>query len=211
MVNTEQNRKEPKKTPQMMADKLAAQVPKTFSKVGQLMTDDGDALTGKAFPVTPDPVGPMSDGTKAPNMPEAMARTVDKTKSVETSANAAKASITSNTASKMARTRPDTPEVAREVTKNKDVTKTAVQQPKCECDTENDSNRSSPRQRFVEHPVKLPMHVPASEIEQGGYDKFYESTANNKNGPMTQTRSGVQKVGTAGTAGAIQTTCGWTK
>jgi hypothetical protein len=76
------------------------------------MTDDDDALTGRAFPVKPDPIGLMSDGTKAP----------DKTKSVEPSANAAKASMTSNKASKMARTRHDPPEVAREVTKNDDMT-----------------------------------------------------------------------------------------
>jgi hypothetical protein len=87
-------------------------IPKTFPRVGQFLTDDDDALTGRAFAVNPDPIGLMSDGTKAPNMPEAIARTVDKPKPVEPSANAAKDGMTSYKASKMAGTRADPPEVA---------------------------------------------------------------------------------------------------
>jgi hypothetical protein len=42
------------------------------------LTDDDNALTGRAFAVNPDPIGLMSDGTKDPNIPEAIARIVDK-------------------------------------------------------------------------------------------------------------------------------------
>jgi hypothetical protein len=104
----------------------------------------------------------MSDGTKAPNMPEAIARTVDKPKSVEPCANAAKASMTSYKASKMAGTKTDPPEVAREVIKKEDVAKTAVRQPKGECDPESNLPCSCSRRRFVEHPDKLPMPATAS-------------------------------------------------
>jgi hypothetical protein len=137
-------------------------IPKTFPQVGQFLTDDDDALTGRAFAVNPDPIGLMSDGTKAPSMPEAIARTIDKPKPVEPSANAAKASMTSYKASKMAGTRTDPPEVAREVIKKEDVTKTAVRQPKGECDPESDLPCSCPRRRFVEPPDKLPMPATAS-------------------------------------------------
>jgi hypothetical protein len=105
-------------------------IQKYFPHAGQFLTVDDDALTGRAFVVNPDPVGLMSDGTKATNMPEAIARTVDKTKSVEPCANAAKAGMTSYKASNMAGTRTDPPEVAREVIKKVDMTKTAVEQPK---------------------------------------------------------------------------------
>ena len=71
-------------------------------------------------------------------MPEAIARTVDKPKPVEPSANAAKAGMTSYKASKMAGTRAGPPEVAREVFEKEDVTKAAVRQPKGECDPESD-------------------------------------------------------------------------
>jgi hypothetical protein len=52
-------------------------IPKTFPKVGQFLTDDDEALTGRAFAVNPDPIGGMSDGTKDPNIPEAVATIVD--------------------------------------------------------------------------------------------------------------------------------------
>jgi hypothetical protein len=97
----------------------------------------------------------MSNGTKATNMP-------DKHKSVEPCANAAKASMTSYKASKMAGARPDQREVAREIPKNKDVTSTSVRQPKGECDPESDLPCSCPRRRFVEPPEKLPMPATAS-------------------------------------------------
>jgi hypothetical protein len=51
--------------------------------VGPFLTNDDDAPIGRAFAINPDSIGLMSDGTKAPNMPEAIARTVDKPKSVE--------------------------------------------------------------------------------------------------------------------------------
>jgi hypothetical protein len=70
-------------------------IPDTFPQVGQFLADDNAALTGRAFSVNPDPIGLMSDGTKATNMP-------DNHKSVEPCANAAKASMTSYKASKMA-------------------------------------------------------------------------------------------------------------
>jgi hypothetical protein len=60
--------------------------------LGYFLTDDDDALTGRAFAVNPDPIGLRSDGTKDSNVPEAVARTVDKPKPVEPSPNAAKAS-----------------------------------------------------------------------------------------------------------------------
>jgi hypothetical protein len=59
------------------------------------LTDDDAALTGRAFAVNPDPIGLMSDGTKDPNIPEAVATIVDKPRHVEPSANAAVASKTS--------------------------------------------------------------------------------------------------------------------
>ena len=34
------------------------------TQVGQFLTDDDAALTGRAFAVNPDPIGLMSDGTK---------------------------------------------------------------------------------------------------------------------------------------------------
>jgi hypothetical protein len=43
-------------------------IPKTFPQVGQFLTDDEDALTGRAFAVNPDPIGLRSDGTKDPNI-----------------------------------------------------------------------------------------------------------------------------------------------
>jgi hypothetical protein len=52
-------------------------IPKTFPQVGQFLTDDDDALTGRAFAVNPDPIGLRSDGTKDPNIPEAVATIVD--------------------------------------------------------------------------------------------------------------------------------------
>jgi hypothetical protein len=164
MVIPEQNMKEYKKAPVKVADNLAAQVPKPFSQLGQFLTDDDDANTGRAFAVNPDSIGLMSDGTKAPSMPEATARTVDNTKSFEPCANAAKASMTSYKDSKTARTRTGPPEVAREVTEKEDVTKTAVQQHKGECDPESDLPCSRQRRRFMEPPDKLPM--PASHGQQ---------------------------------------------
>jgi hypothetical protein len=143
----------------------------------------------------------MSDDTKAPNMPETIPRTVDKPKPVEPCTNAAKASMTGYEASKMAGTRTDLPEVARKITKKEDVTKTAVRQTKGECDPESNFPSSGSRQRFVKPPDKLPLPTTASDrrvqcaqpiktrkpdkIEQGEYDTFYESTANDKNGHIT--------------------------
>ena len=93
-------------------------------------TDNDDAPTGRAFAAIPDPIEQISDGTKAPNIPETRARTVDMPNSVETCANAANASMTNYKAGKVARTRTDQPEVVREVIKNEDVTKTTARQPK---------------------------------------------------------------------------------
>ena len=105
-------------------------IPDTFPQVGQFLADDNAALTGRAFSVNPDTIRLMSDGTKATNMP-------DNHKSVEPCANAAKASMTRYKASKMAGAKPDQQEVAREITKNKDVSSTSAQQPKGECDPES--------------------------------------------------------------------------
>ena len=132
-------------------------IPDTFPQVGQFLADDNAALTGRAFSVNPDPIGLMSDGTKATNMP-------DKHKSVEPCANAAKASMTRYKASKLAGAIPDQQEVVREITKNKDVTSTSVRQTKGECDPESDLPCSCPRRRFVEPPEEMPMPVqPATE------------------------------------------------
>ena len=54
-------------------------IQKNFPQVGQFLTDDDDALTGRAFAVNADPIGLMSDGTKDTNIPEAVARIVDMT------------------------------------------------------------------------------------------------------------------------------------
>jgi hypothetical protein len=113
-------------------------IPKNFPQVGQFLNDDDEALTGRAFAVNPDPIGLRSDGTKNPNIPEAVSRIVDKSKHVEPSANAAVAGQTSYKASKMAGTRADPLEVAREIFKKEDVTTAAVRQPKGECDPESD-------------------------------------------------------------------------
>ena len=43
-------------------------IPKTFPKVGELLTDDDAALTGRAFAANTDPIRLMSDGTKDPNI-----------------------------------------------------------------------------------------------------------------------------------------------
>jgi hypothetical protein len=127
-------------------------IPKTFLQVGQFLTDDDEALTGRAFAVNPDPIGLMSDGTKDPNIPEADATSDDKPKHVKLSANAAVASKTRYRASKVGGTRSDPPEVAGEIIKEKDVTKAAVRQPKGECNPESDLPCSCPRGVFVEPP-----------------------------------------------------------
>jgi hypothetical protein len=57
-------------------------IPKTFPQAGQFLTDDDDAITGRAFAVNPDPIGLRSDGTKDPDIPEAVTSTVDKPKHV---------------------------------------------------------------------------------------------------------------------------------
>ena len=91
----------------------------------------------------------------------------------------------------------------REVTKKEDVTKTAVRQPKDECDPENNSPCSGIRRRFMEPPDNQPMPTTGNNrnvkcvqpirtenhdgIKKREYDKFYKSTANDKNRPMTQT------------------------
>jgi hypothetical protein len=138
VVISEQNRKTTKKAPIKVRDNQAAQVPETFSKVGALLTDDDDAFTGRASPINPDPIGPMSDDTKEPNMPGAATGAVNKPKTVEHCANAAQASMTSHQASKMAGPGTDPPEVAREGTKEEDVTKS-------ECNPESDNPCSSSR------------------------------------------------------------------
>ena len=137
--------------------------PDTFPQVAQFLTDCNAALTGRAFSVNPDPIGLMSDGTKATNMH-------DNRKSVEPCANAAKASMTRYKASKMAGAKPDQQEVAREITKNKDVTSTSVQQPKGECDPESDLPCSCPRRRFVEPPEEMPM--PATTSNRIGLEDY---------------------------------------
>ena len=88
-------------------------IPKNFPQVGEFLTDDDAALTGRAFAVHPDLIGLMSDGTKDPNIPEAVATIDDKPKHVDPSANVAVAGKTSYKASKMGGIRPDPLEVAR--------------------------------------------------------------------------------------------------
>ena len=156
MVIHEQNMKKPKKEP----DNLAAQVTTTSSQLDQFLTDDDNTIHGRAF--DPDPIGLMPDGTEASNMPEAIARTVDKPKSVEHYANSADASMTSYEAGKLAGTRIDPPELDREVTKKEYVTKTAVIQPKDDFDPESIFRSTGPSRRFVEPPDKLPMPTAAS-------------------------------------------------
>ena len=70
-------------------------IPKTFPQVGQFLTDDDESLTGRAFAVNPDPVGLMTDGTKDPNIPGAVATIDDKPKHVNPGASAAVAGKTS--------------------------------------------------------------------------------------------------------------------
>jgi hypothetical protein len=124
-------------------------IPKTFPQVGQFLTDDDAALTGRAFAVNPDPIGMMPDGNKGPNTTEDVATIDDKPKPVPPSANAAVAGKTS----KMGGTRSNPPEIAGEIIKKNNVTKAAVRQPKGECDLPC----SCPRRVFVEPPDKLPM------------------------------------------------------
>ena len=127
----------------------------------------------RAVPFNPDPIRPMSDDTKVHNMP----------KVIEPCANAAQAGMPRDEASTMARPESDPPDVA------------------------------SSRQRFVEPTDKLPMtamawdkiHIFADmasnkmikcvqpfrmrktdENDKGMYDRFYESSADNMIGPMTQ-------------------------
>jgi hypothetical protein len=117
----------------------------------------------------------------APNMPEAIARTVDKPKSVESCANAAKVSMASYKARKMAGTKTDPPEVDREFVKKEDVTKTSVRQPKGECDPESDLPCSWPiaagppmkihtppdtPRVYCRRPTKVPRHF-RPEVEAG--------------------------------------------
>jgi hypothetical protein len=92
------------------------------------LTDDDAALTGRAFAVNPDPIGLLSDGTKDPNIPVAVATIVDKPKHITPSANAAVAGKTS----KLEGSRSNQPESAGEIIKKHDVTKAAVRQPKGE-------------------------------------------------------------------------------
>jgi hypothetical protein len=76
VVFPEQNRKTTK-------NNQAAQVQVTYSKVGASLTDDDDAFTERAFTFNPDPIGPTSDDTKVPNVPETAAGAVNKPKFVE--------------------------------------------------------------------------------------------------------------------------------
>jgi hypothetical protein len=137
------NRKSTKKAPLKVQNNQIAQVQVTFSKVAGLLTDYDDAFTGRAFPFNPETIGPMTG-------------TVNKPKVVEPGANAAQDNMTSNEASKMARPGADPPEVAREGTKEGDVTKG-------ECDPESDNHCSSSRHRVVEPPDKLPMTATACD------------------------------------------------
>ena len=130
-------------------------IPKNFPQVGEFLTDDDAALTGRAFAVHPDLIGLMSDGTKDPNTPEAVATIDDKPKDVNPGANAAVAGNTGS-AGKVGGTRSDPPEVAGEIFK------AAVRQPKGECDRESDLPCSCPRRVFVEPPDQLPMPATAS-------------------------------------------------
>ena len=159
-------------------------------------TDTDDALTGRAIEVIPDPFGQKSDGTKAPNMPGATARTVDKPKSVEPCANAANASMTCYKASKMARTRTDPPEVVREVSKKEDVTKATTKdiEPVVMFNKEqNMKETKKPPEKVAKNQSTQVQCVQTiwtrklDEIELGEYDEFYESTTKAKNNPMTKT------------------------
>jgi hypothetical protein len=47
-----------------------ADTPETFPQVGTFLTNNDDALTGRTSAVHQDPIGLMSGGTKATNMPE---------------------------------------------------------------------------------------------------------------------------------------------
>jgi hypothetical protein len=109
------------------------------------------SLTGRAFAVNPDPIELLSDGTKDPNIPEAVATIDDKPKHVNPGTNAAVAGKTSS-AGKVGWTRSDPPEVVVEIFKKKDVTKSAVRQSNGECDQESDLPCSCPRRVFVELP-----------------------------------------------------------
>jgi hypothetical protein len=103
VVIPEQNRKTTK-------NNQASQVQETYSTVGASLTDDDDAFTERAFPFNPDPIGPISDDTKVPNMPKTAAGAVNKSKVVEPCANAAQTSMPSYEASTMARPETDPPE-----------------------------------------------------------------------------------------------------
>ena len=78
----------------------------------------------------------MSDGTKDPNIPEAVDTIDDKSKPVNPSAIAAVAGKTSYKTSKVEGSRSNQPELAGEIIKKNNVTKAAVRQPKGECDPE---------------------------------------------------------------------------
>jgi hypothetical protein len=100
VIVPEQNRKTTK-------NNQAAQIQEPHSKVGASLTDDDNAFTERAFPVKPDPIGPISDDTKVPNMHETAAGAVN-----ELYANATQARMPSHEASTMARPESDPPDVA---------------------------------------------------------------------------------------------------
>jgi hypothetical protein len=111
-------------------------IPKTFPQVGQFLTDDDPALTGRAFAVKPDPIGLMSDGTKDPNRHKA---TIDaEPKPINPDANASVACKTSYKTSKMEGSKANRMESAGEAIKKNTVASTAVRQPQGECDPESD-------------------------------------------------------------------------
>ena len=193
MVIPEQNRKTTR-------NNQAAQVQETYSKVSASLTNDVNALTVRAFPFNPDPVGPISDDTKIPYMTETAAGAVNEPKVIEPCANTAQASMPSYEASTMARPETDPTEVAREGTKG-------------EIDPESDDPCSNSRQKFVETTDKMPMTTTTwdminifadmasnkmiqcvqpfrmrqpDENEKGEYDNFYGSSTNNMIEPMTQ-------------------------
>jgi hypothetical protein len=136
---------------------------KTFPQVGEFLTagDKCKALTGKAFAVNLCPTGWRSDGTRTNDIREEVVTTIDdKPKHVNPGTIAANALETSS-AGKVGGIRSDPPEVAWEDFKKKDVNKSAIRQPKGECDAESDLPCSCPRRVFVDPPDQLLMRAMA--------------------------------------------------
>jgi hypothetical protein len=156
--------------------------------VGASLTDNDDAFTVRAFPFNPDPIGPTSDDTKVPNMPETETGAVNEPKIVEPCANAAQASRPNYETSTMARPEPDPQEVAREGTKGEcdpgseptdKLYMTATAWDKIHVFADMASNE------MIQCVQPFRMRKP-DENEKGVYDKFYGSSTDNMIGPMTQ-------------------------